>query len=182
MSASTTQSEDLSQIPLRSLYNLLECITIPPGSAKSSFTNWGQTFTCKPLAVFEPENEYQCALIFELARREQKSVRAVGVGHSPSDLACTSGYMLRTTKLDKILEVRVHYTCRYLRSVFSHVLAGGIPFDYHYVRHFQNAHTQLELGQYGEKLCHCARRYHTPCITRCPRRPWACYEHRGIHF
>lgn len=47
----------------------------------------------------------QCALILELARREGKTVRAVGVGHSPSDLACTNEYMLRTTKLDKVLEV-----------------------------------------------------------------------------
>lgn len=47
----------------------------------------------------------QCALIFELARREGKTVRAVGVGHSPSDLACTNEYMLRTTKLDRVLDV-----------------------------------------------------------------------------
>ncbi|OBZ74341.1 L-gulonolactone oxidase [Grifola frondosa] len=58
-----------------------------------------------PLAVFEPENEEQCALILELARREGKTVRAAGIGHSPSDLACTTGFMLRTEKLCKIIEV-----------------------------------------------------------------------------
>lgn len=95
--------EDLSRISLSSLYDLLEPITIPAGSA--SFTNWGGTFTCIPLSIFEPVDERQCELILELARREGKTVRAVGVGHSPSDLACTSGYMLQTMKLDKILEV-----------------------------------------------------------------------------
>jgi L-gulonolactone oxidase len=57
------------------------------------------------MVVFEPETEYQCELILELARRQKKIVRAVGVGHSPSDLACTSDYMLRTEKLNRILEV-----------------------------------------------------------------------------
>ena len=54
----------------------------------------------------------QCALIFELAKREGKTVRLVGVGHSPSDLACTDEYMLRTTKLDKILAVSFSFSLR----------------------------------------------------------------------
>jgi L-gulonolactone oxidase len=98
-------SPHLAQIPLHSLYALVQPITIPATSPNAKFTNWGQTYTCSPLAVFEPENVYQCQLILELARREGKTVRAVGVGHSPSDLACTSGYMLRTAKLDRVLEV-----------------------------------------------------------------------------
>ena len=50
-------------------------------------------------------NEWQCQLILELARREGRRVRFAGVGHSPSDLACTKEYMLRTTKLNRVLEV-----------------------------------------------------------------------------
>jgi len=57
--------------------------------------------------VFEPENEFQCELVLELARREGKIVRAAGVGHSPSDLACTNEFMLRTEKLNRLLEVNV---------------------------------------------------------------------------
>lgn len=45
-------------------------------------------------------------LIVELARREGTSVRCAGAGHSPSDLACTQGYMIRTDKLDALVEVR----------------------------------------------------------------------------
>ena len=67
--------------------------------------NWGGTYACTPLAIYEPETETQCALILELARREKKHVRFAGVGHSPSDLACTTEYMLRTTRLNKVLEV-----------------------------------------------------------------------------
>jgi L-gulonolactone oxidase len=98
-------TKSLPDLPLHALYRLLAPITLPPSSPRAKFTNWGQTFTCTPLAVFEPETEYQCELILELARREGKVVRAVGVGHSPSDLACTSEYMLRTDKLGRVLEV-----------------------------------------------------------------------------
>ncbi|KAF8890666.1 gulonolactone oxidase Lgo1 [Infundibulicybe gibba] len=98
-------SSVVSTIPLQNLYGLLQPVTIPPHSPRAKFSNWGQTFHCTPLAVFEPETELQCSLILELARREGKVVRAVGVGHSPSDLACTNEFMLRTTKLNRVLEV-----------------------------------------------------------------------------
>lgn len=92
-----------SDMPLKNLYSLLEPITVPSNEAR--FTNWGQTFTCEPSAIFEPENEFQCELVLELARREGKTLRLAGVGHSPSDLACTDEFMLRTTKLNRVLEV-----------------------------------------------------------------------------
>lgn len=102
----------LSTIDLEQLYGLLQPIIV-----SSKFANWSETFTCSPLAIFEPETEYHCELILELARREGRVVRAVGVGHSPSDLACTTGYMLRTTKLNRLLEVsfirliRLNFVC-----------------------------------------------------------------------
>ena len=96
---------DFSSLSTQSLNDDLKEITVPPFSPHATFTNWANTYVCVPLAVFEPRTARQCALIFELARRKGKTVRAVGVGHSPSDLACTDEYMLRTTKLDKILEV-----------------------------------------------------------------------------
>lgn len=102
------QNTTLSAIPLEALYRLLEPVTVPSSAPRASFINWGLSYQCTPLAVFEPETEYQCELVLELARREGKTVRAVGVGHSPSDLACTSQYMLRTEKLNKILEVSVN--------------------------------------------------------------------------
>ena len=95
----------LSSLSTQSLCDALEEVTVPASSPHASFTNWAKTYACDPLVVFEPRTAHQCALILDLARREGKTVRAVGVGHSPSDLACTDEYMLRTTKLDKILEV-----------------------------------------------------------------------------
>ncbi|KAI0752191.1 L-gulonolactone/D-arabinono-1,4-lactone oxidase [Fomes fomentarius] len=98
----------LSHLPLPTLYGLLAPVTVRAGSPRARFTNWGLTYTCNPLAVFEPENELQCRAVLELARREEKSVRVVGLGHSPSDLACTSEFMMRTGRLDKVIEVNYH--------------------------------------------------------------------------
>lgn len=95
-----------SSIPLDQLYNLLKPLTVLPDPV---FRNWGRTFTCTPSSLFRPENEEQLELILQLARRENQVVRAVGIGHSPSDLACTSGYMVQMHLLDEIIEVRMIY-------------------------------------------------------------------------
>jgi len=96
---------DPSLLSTQSLHDALAPVTLSPSSPRATFVNWAGTYACNPRLVFEPRTVHQCALIFELARRKGKTVRAVGVGHSPSDLACTDEYMLRTTKLDKILQV-----------------------------------------------------------------------------
>jgi len=41
------------------------------------------------------------------ARLNEKTVKVVGNGHSPSDIACTEGYMISLKNFNKILEVRV---------------------------------------------------------------------------
>lgn len=119
--SSPTSTLTLSAISLTQLYGLLQPITVPNTSPNAKFANWSRTFTCSPLAIFEPTTELHCELILELARREHKVVRAVGVGHSPSDLACTTGYMLRTTKLDRLLEI--HADKRYI------IAQAGITLD-----------------------------------------------------
>ncbi|KAJ7768912.1 L-gulonolactone D-arabinono-1,4-lactone oxidase [Mycena metata] len=96
----------------------------PSSSPRATFTNWGRTFSCRPLAIFEPKNEEQCELVLDLAWREGRVLRAVGVGHSPSDLACTGDFMLRTTKLNKLLEVN-------LEKLYVVVQAGITLTDLH---------------------------------------------------
>jgi L-gulonolactone oxidase len=100
----------LSRFSLQHLYRYLQPITVDRSSSDAVFQNCGRTFRCTPSTIFQPENEYQLELILELSRRERKTVRAVGVGHSPSDLACTSGYMIQMNRMDKIFEVRYRRT------------------------------------------------------------------------
>ncbi|KAM6493251.1 gulonolactone oxidase Lgo1 [Amanita muscaria] len=92
-------------IPLQGLYELLGPVTIEHPSSRAQFRNWAGTYHCTPLAVFEPETEYQCELVLELARREGRKVKAVGVGHSPSDIACTKEIILRTEKLNRVIDI-----------------------------------------------------------------------------
>jgi L-gulonolactone oxidase len=91
----------LSSLPTQSLYDTLAAVTVP----RAAFANWAKTYVCDPHLTFEPRTVDECALIFELARRQGKTVRAAGIGHSPSDLVCTDKYMLRTTKLNAIRQV-----------------------------------------------------------------------------
>ncbi|KAJ7079568.1 D-arabinono-1,4-lactone oxidase-domain-containing protein [Mycena belliarum] len=67
--------------------------------------NWGRTFRCTPRAIFAPRTPYHCALALALAARDARRLRPAGIGHSPSDLACTSDYMLLTTRLNRVLAV-----------------------------------------------------------------------------
>ncbi|KAJ7136288.1 D-arabinono-1,4-lactone oxidase-domain-containing protein [Mycena filopes] len=92
---------------LHSKDDILATITVPSTSPRAKFVNWGLTYHCQPLAIFEPENEHHCELVLDFARREGRVLRAVGVGHSPSDLACTGDFMLKMTRLNKLLEVNV---------------------------------------------------------------------------
>ncbi|KAJ6543646.1 D-arabinono-1,4-lactone oxidase-domain-containing protein [Mycena sp. CBHHK59/15] len=113
------------------LHDTLAAITVPSTSERAKFVNWGLTYHCQPLAIFEPENEHHCELVLELARRERRVLRAVGVGHSPSDLACTGDFMLRMTKLNKLLEVN-------LEKLYVVAQAGITLTDLH-----------VELAKYG---------------------------------
>ncbi|CAI2163959.1 9019_t:CDS:2 [Funneliformis geosporum] len=71
------------------------------------FSNWAHTFECIPELYFEPENDDDIIKIIELAKLYNKNVRAVGAGHSPSDVACTEGIMINMEKLNKIIEVDI---------------------------------------------------------------------------
>ncbi|PPQ68980.1 hypothetical protein CVT25_009165 [Psilocybe cyanescens] len=130
-----------SDIPLNNLYNLLEPITVSKDNVR--FTNWGQTFVCTPSSIFEPENEFQCELVLELARREGKTLRVAGVGHSPSDLACTNEFMLRTTKLNRVLEVNTEK--RYV------VAQGGITLNDLHAQLDKNNLAMINLGSISEQ-------------------------------
>ncbi|KAF8494862.1 L-gulonolactone/D-arabinono-1,4-lactone oxidase [Russula emetica] len=105
MPAVTNFPPSVSHIPLDELYRRLQPITVDRSSSDAVFENCGRTFRCIPSTIFQPETEFQLELILELTRRERKTVRAVGVGHSPSDLACTSGYMIQMNQMNKIIEV-----------------------------------------------------------------------------
>ncbi|KAI8984386.1 L-gulono-gamma-lactone oxidase [Mycotypha africana] len=69
------------------------------------FQNWAKTFSCKPELLFTPTSEEQVKKIICLAKSLNKQVKVCGVGHSPSDLACTNGFMVDIGGMNKLLNV-----------------------------------------------------------------------------
>lgn len=100
----------LSNVQLR---QQLAPAIIPASDPRSSYRNWARSYASTPLTAFQPTTEEQCAAILRLAALEGRVVRAVGSGHSPSDLPCTSDFMIRMDKMNKLIEVCtlffVHY-------------------------------------------------------------------------
>lgn len=43
--------------------------------------------------------------VLALAREQKKKVKVVGGGHSPSDIACTDGFMIHMGKMNRVLQV-----------------------------------------------------------------------------
>ncbi|CAG8433457.1 5291_t:CDS:2 [Ambispora gerdemannii] len=68
------------------------------------FRNWSSTFKCVPELYFRPKSEDELVNIVNLARENHKTIKVVGSGHSPSDLACTNEYMINLDDLNHVLE------------------------------------------------------------------------------
>nr|XP_054757565.1 L-gulonolactone oxidase-like [Lytechinus pictus] len=71
------------------------------------FRNWAETFFCKPERYYEPQNISELTLLVHMARKEGKRVKVCGSRHSPSDIACTTGYMINMKHINKVISVDV---------------------------------------------------------------------------
>ncbi|XP_043919424.1 L-gulonolactone oxidase-like [Protopterus annectens] len=69
------------------------------------FQNWATTFGSYPELYFEPTSVEEIREILDLARQRSKKVKVIGGGHSPSDIACTDGYMIQLNKMNRILKI-----------------------------------------------------------------------------
>jgi D-arabinono-1,4-lactone oxidase len=81
---------------------------VPFKPIKSHFHHtWANTFYSRPEYYFQPTSIPEIQKIVTLARRCRKRLVMVGNGHSPSDLTCSSSWMINLDKLNKVLEVSV---------------------------------------------------------------------------
>ncbi|KAJ2082442.1 D-arabinono-1,4-lactone oxidase [Coemansia sp. RSA 988] len=67
------------------------------------FHNWARTFTSRPAYFLAPECERDIIEIIQIAVRCGLSIKAIGSGHSPSDIACTDSIMLVMDKLRRVI-------------------------------------------------------------------------------
>ncbi|KAI1301022.1 hypothetical protein EDD11_005858 [Mortierella claussenii] len=97
----TTQTSSTQKAAVSVLAQQLQSLSTP----KKTFENWARTFRCLPEQYYTPTTEEDIIKIIHLARISGKHVKAIGTGHSPSDLACTDGFMINTDKLNRLLSV-----------------------------------------------------------------------------
>lgn len=106
------ESPSLRHLSTRELLDSLQSYT--RGNDTTPFTNWATTFRAQPQRVWYPTSVEGVRRIVELARRERVELRAVGSGHSPSDLCCTQGYMIDLKYMDKVIQVspqgQIHFS------------------------------------------------------------------------
>jgi FAD-linked oxidoreductase len=69
-----------------------------------TWTNWARQQRCAPEALERPRGEAEVAAAVVRARERGLPVRAVGSGHSFTDIACTDGVMLDMSGMDRVLD------------------------------------------------------------------------------
>jgi L-gulonolactone oxidase len=69
------------------------------------FANWAGNHRCHPAQRVEPRSEDEVVALVERAAREGARVKAVGAGHSWSDIACTDAIHVSLDRMRRVLEV-----------------------------------------------------------------------------
>ncbi|KAL9128293.1 MAG: hypothetical protein Q9217_002998 [Psora testacea] len=66
---------------------------------------WARTFHSYPELYIEPHNISELQKVVTLARRCRRRIALTGCGHSPSDLTCTSSWLVKLDHFGEILDV-----------------------------------------------------------------------------
>ncbi|KAI9675662.1 MAG: D-arabinono-1,4-lactone oxidase [Caeruleum heppii] len=66
---------------------------------------WAKTFHSRPELYIRPQSTAEIEKIITLARRCRRRLTTVGCGHSPSDLTCTSSWLVNLDQYSDILSV-----------------------------------------------------------------------------
>src|ERR1700761_4927444 len=66
---------------------------------------WARTWYSRPELFLQPQSLEEIQKIITLARRCRKRIVVVGSGHSPSDLTCSSSWMVNLDSFSAVLGV-----------------------------------------------------------------------------
>lgn len=66
--------------------------------------NWGGNQRCNPEAIDEPASVEDVVELLRAARDANQTVKAVGAGHSFTDVACTNGRLVRLNRLNRVID------------------------------------------------------------------------------
>lgn len=74
-------------------------------AAKTVWTNWGGTYSCRPAAFEMPAGDHDIARVVKSATAAGRRVKVVGAGHSFTDIALTDGMLVSLDRHNKILDI-----------------------------------------------------------------------------
>ena len=77
----------------------------PHFSANHTHHTWARTFHSRPEYYIQPQTTEELQQVVTLSRRCCRRIVVVGCGHSPSDLTCTSSWLVNLDRLEDILDV-----------------------------------------------------------------------------
>lgn len=72
---------------------------------QAGFVNWAGDQRCAPAALARPASVDELRVLLAGAADTGRRVRAVGAGHSFTDIACTDGLMIDLKRMNRVLDV-----------------------------------------------------------------------------
>ncbi|KAH6628375.1 D-arabinono-1,4-lactone oxidase-domain-containing protein [Chaetomium tenue] len=100
---------DFSPLPtsIRTILTTHTTPTTPPFRARTGYTHrtWARTFSSLPELYIQPHTLAEIEHAVTLARHCRRRLTTVGSGHSPSDITCTSSWLLNLDRFSRVLAV-----------------------------------------------------------------------------
>ena len=74
-------------------------------SERRQWSNWAGNQRCAPSVIEHPRDEHELATVVKAASAASQTVKAIGTGHSFTDIGCTDGRMVVLDRYDRVLRV-----------------------------------------------------------------------------
>lgn len=95
-------------LPARHSITTATCVWRRLSNVGELWTNWTREQRCAPLRIERPASENELAAVVARAAEEGHAVRAYGSGHSFTDIACTDGVLIDTSRLNRLIDADPH--------------------------------------------------------------------------
>ncbi|KAK4453375.1 sugar 1,4-lactone oxidase [Podospora aff. communis PSN243] len=97
---------DFNSIPIQG-WEFIEHDDGVPFRARGLYTHstWARTFSSVPELFIQPESQEEIEKAVNLARKLRRRITTVGCGHSPSEMTCTSSWLLNLDNFNKVLSI-----------------------------------------------------------------------------
>ncbi|ERS99525.1 hypothetical protein HMPREF1624_04727 [Sporothrix schenckii ATCC 58251] len=66
---------------------------------------WARTFASRPELFIQPSTVDEVEQVVKLARHRRRRIATTGCGHSPSDMTCTSSWLVNLDRLNRVIAV-----------------------------------------------------------------------------